>query len=38
MAVLFALCLGFALGCLFCKLIDVIRENNKLKKDKNNKK
>ena len=34
MAVLFSLCLGFGLGCLFCKLIDVIRENNKLKKDK----
>lgn len=34
MAVLFAICLGFALGCLFCKLIDVIRENNKLNKDK----
>ena len=34
MAVLFALCLGFALGCLFCKLIDIIRENNKLNKDK----
>ena len=33
MAVLFALCLGFALGCLFCKLLDVIRENNKFKKD-----
>lgn len=38
MAVLFGICLGFALGCLFCKLIDVIRENNKLNKDKNNKK
>ena len=34
MAVLFSGCLGFALGCLFSKLIDVIRENNKLKKDK----
>ncbi len=33
MAALFTLCLGFALGCLFCKLIDVLRENNKLKKD-----
>ena len=38
MAVLFALCLGVAIGCLFCKLIDIIRENNKLKKEKNNKK
>lgn len=37
MAVLFALCLGFSLGCLFCKLSDVIRENNTLSKDKNNK-
>lgn len=34
MAVLFALCLGVAIGCLFCKLIDIIRENNKLNKDK----
>ena len=33
MVVLFAICLGFALGCLFCKLIDVMHENNKLKKD-----
>lgn len=36
MFVLFSLCLGFALGCLSCKLIDVIRENNKLNKDKKN--
>lgn len=35
MFVLFALCLGFALGCPFCKFIAVIRENNKLKKDTN---
>ena len=34
MAVLFSVCLGFALGCLFSKLVAIIRENNKLKKDK----
>lgn len=34
MFVLFALCLGFALGFLFCKHIAVIRENNTLKNDK----
>lgn len=34
MAVLFGICLGFALGCLFCKLVAIIKENNKLKKDK----
>ena len=32
MYMLLGLCLGFASGCLFCKLVDVIRENNKLKK------
>ena len=31
MFVLFALCLGFAGGILFCKLVAVLKENNSLK-------
>lgn len=32
MFALFALCLGFAGGIFFCKLVSILKENNKLKK------
>lgn len=37
MILLIGICLGFFVGVLTCKLIDIMKENSKLKKEKKSK-
>jgi uncharacterized membrane protein len=37
MIVLIGVCVGFLMGILTCKLIDILKENHELRKEKNSK-
>ncbi len=37
MILLIGICVGYLMGILTCKLIDILKENNKLKKEQNSK-
>ena len=34
MILLIGICVGFLMGILTCKLVDILKENNKLRKEK----